>query len=157
MERKALSSTVTVTGISSVLTYCCCCCSLAKSYQTFLNCLDCSMPGFPVPHHLLEFALIHVHWIGQSVVRYKVLTVASWPAYRFLRRKVRWPGIPISLRVFQFFMIHTVKGFSIVNETEVDVFLKFLFFLCDLVSNLIFWFFWSFLNPVWASGISQFT
>ena len=29
-----------------------------------------------------------------------VLTVASWPAYQFLRRQVRWPGIPISWRTF---------------------------------------------------------
>ena len=29
-----------------------------------------------------------------------VLTVASWPAYWFLRRQVRWSGIPISLRIF---------------------------------------------------------
>ena len=37
-------------------------------------------------------------------------------------------------------MIHTVKGFSIVNETEVDVFLEFLCFFCDPanVGNLIF-------------------
>ena len=28
-----------------------------------------------------------------------VLTVASWHAYRFLRRQVRWSGIPISLRI----------------------------------------------------------
>ena len=36
-------------------------------------------------------------------------------------------------------MIHTVKGFSIVNETEVDVFLEFPWFLYDLVNvgNLI--------------------
>ena len=27
-----------------------------------------------------------------------------------------------SLRIFQFVVIHTVKGFSIVNEAEVDVF-----------------------------------
>ena len=27
------------------------------------------------------------------------LTLASWPAYRFLRRQVRWSGIPISLRI----------------------------------------------------------
>ena len=27
-----------------------------------------------------------------------VLTVASWSAYRFLKRQVRWSGIPISLR-----------------------------------------------------------
>ena len=26
--------------------------------------------------------------------------VASWPAYKFLRRQVRWSGIPISLRIF---------------------------------------------------------
>ena len=39
----------------------------------------------------------------------------------------------------QFAMIHTVKGFSIVNETEVDVFLEFTCFLYDPanVSNLI--------------------
>ena len=29
-----------------------------------------------------------------------VLTVASWPAYRFLRRQERWSGIPISWRIF---------------------------------------------------------
>ena len=31
---------------------------------------------------------------NQSVVPRPVLTVASWPAYRFLRRQVRWSGIP---------------------------------------------------------------
>ena len=33
----------------------------------------------------------------------------------------------------QFVVIHTVKGFSIVNEAEVDVFLKFSCFFSDLV------------------------
>ena len=37
---------------------------------------------------------------NQSVVPCPVLTVASWPAYRFLRRQVRWSGIPISIRIF---------------------------------------------------------
>ena len=37
---------------------------------------------------------------NQSVVPCLVLTVASWPAYRFLRRQVRWSGIPISFRIF---------------------------------------------------------
>ena len=35
----------------------------------------------------------------QSVVPCPVLTVASWPAYRFHRNQVRWSGIPISLRI----------------------------------------------------------
>ena len=37
---------------------------------------------------------------NQSVVPCSVLTVASWPAYRFLKRQVRWSGIPISFRIF---------------------------------------------------------
>ena len=37
---------------------------------------------------------------NQSVVPCPVLTVASWPAYRFLKRQVRWSGIPISWRIF---------------------------------------------------------
>ena len=37
---------------------------------------------------------------NQSVVPCPVLTVASWPAYKFLKRQVRWSGIPISLRIF---------------------------------------------------------
>ena len=68
---------------------------------------------------------------NQSVVPCPVLTVASWPAHRFLKRQVRWSGIPISFRIFQFVMIHTVKGFGIVNEAEVDVFLELSCFFCD--------------------------
>ena len=39
----------------------------------------------------------------------------------------------------QFVMIHTVKGFSVVNEAEVDIFLKFSCFFYDPtdVDNLI--------------------
>ena len=37
---------------------------------------------------------------NQSVVPCPVLTVASWPAYRFLKRQVRWSDIPISFRIF---------------------------------------------------------
>ena len=42
-----------------------------------------------------------------------VLTVAPWP---FRRRQVRWSGISISWRIFQFVVIYTVKGFSVVSE-----------------------------------------
>ena len=61
----------------------------------------------------------------QFVVPCPVLTVASWPAERFLRRQVRWSGIPISFKNFpQFVVIHTVKGFGIVNKAKVDVFFE---------------------------------
>ena len=37
-----------------------CYCSVAKSCPALCNPTDCSMPGFPNPHHLLEFAQVHV-------------------------------------------------------------------------------------------------
>ena len=59
--------------------------------------------------------------------------------YRFLRRQVRWSGIPISWRIFQSFVIHTVKGINVINEAEVDVFLELSCFIYDPMdaSNLI--------------------
>ena len=30
--------------------------------------MDCSMPGFPVLHHLMELAQTHVHWISNAIV-----------------------------------------------------------------------------------------
>ena len=37
---------------------------------------------------------------NQSVVPCPVLTVASRPVYKFLKRQIRWSGIPISWRIF---------------------------------------------------------
>ena len=76
---------------------------------------------------------------GISLVPCPVLTLASWPAYRFLRRQVRWSIIPIFIRIFQFVVIHTVKGFGIVNKSEVNIFLDLSCFFSDPVDvgNLI--------------------
>ena len=78
----------------------------------------------------------------QFVVSCLVLTVASWPAYRLLRRQVRvCQGLIFSLlKSFpQFVVIHTVKGFGIVNKAEIDVFLELSCFFYDPtdVVNLI--------------------
>ena len=76
---------------------------------------------------------------NQSVVPCPVLTVASWPAYRFLKKQARWSGNPISFRIFQFAVTHTVKGFGIVNKAEIDGFLELSCFYNDPadVGNLI--------------------
>ena len=48
-------------------------------------------------------------------------------------------GIHISFRILQFVVIHTVKGFGVINKTEVDVFLEVSCFFYDLrdVANFI--------------------
>ena len=74
----------------------------------------------------------------QSVVPCPVLTVASWPAYRFLRRQVRWSGIPISWRMFHS-LLWSTQRLGIFNKAEADVFLELSCFFDDPtdVGNLI--------------------
>ena len=77
---------------------------------------------------------------NQSVVPCPVLTDASWPAYRFLKRQVRWSGIPISWSIFHSLLWSTqVKVFGIVNKAEIGVFQELSCFFDDPVdiTNLI--------------------
>ena len=63
------------------------------------------------------------------VVPCLVLAVASWPAYRFLRRAGQVVWYSHLFKSFpQFVVIHTVRGFGIVNKAEIDVFLELLLF-----------------------------
>ena len=92
---------------------------------------------------------------NQFVVPCLVLTASSWPEYSFLRRQVRWSGIPISKNFPQFAVIHTVKGFGVVNKAEVDVFLELSCFFDNpcmfAISSLVPL---PFLYPAWTSESS---
>ena len=35
--------------------------------QLFVTPMDCSMPGLPVHHQLLEFTQTHVHWVSDTI------------------------------------------------------------------------------------------
>ena len=41
----------------------------------------CSMPGFPVLYHLLEFAQTHVHWVGDGIQPSHTMLSPSPPAF----------------------------------------------------------------------------
>ena len=43
--------------------------------------MDCSTPGFPVLHYLLEFAQIHVHWASDAIQSSHPLSSPSPPAF----------------------------------------------------------------------------
>ena len=95
---------------------------------------------------------------NRFVVPCLVLTVASWSAYRFLRRQVRWSVIHLFKYFPQFAVIPTARGFSVINKEEVYGFLEFSWFsmIQQMLAN------WSvvplpFVNPVWASRSSRFT
>ena len=79
-----------------------------------------------IPLYVYTIICCPIHSLIQLVVPCPVLTVASWPTYRFLRRQVRRCGIPFILRIFHSLLSATVTGFRVVNET--DVFVEFLAF-----------------------------
>ena len=86
-------------------------------------------------------------------------SVSSWLAYRYIYQeagKMAW-YFHFFKNFPQFVVIHTVKGFGVVNKA-VDVFLELTCFsydptdVCNLISGSS-----AFLNTAWTSGNSQFT
>ena len=62
--------------------------------------MDCSLPGFPVLHHLLEFAQIHVHWVSDAIqpshpLPSPLLLASNFPSIRIFSNESalhsRWP------------------------------------------------------------------
>ena len=51
----------------------------AKSHPILCDPMDYSTPGFPVPHHLLEFAQIHVHWVSNAIQPSHLIPFSSCP------------------------------------------------------------------------------
>ena len=56
-------------------------CLVAQSCPTLHNSMDCNMPGLPVPHHLSEFAQVHVHCTGDAIQPFHLLSPSSLPAF----------------------------------------------------------------------------
>ena len=56
-------------------------CSVSRSCPTLCNHMDYSTPGFPVLHHLLELAQTHVHWVGDVIQLFHLLSFPSPHAF----------------------------------------------------------------------------
>ena len=44
-----------------------CCCSVTMLCPALCNSMNFSTPGFPVLHHHLDFAQIHIHWVDDAI------------------------------------------------------------------------------------------
>ena len=64
-----------------------CCCSVTKSCPTLWDPMNCSRPGFPVLHYLLEFAQTHVYCVRgcHLILSHPLLLLPSiFPSIRVL-------------------------------------------------------------------------
>ena len=55
--------------------------SVAQSCPTPCDPIDCSMPGLPVHHQLLEFTQTHVYWVSDAIQPSHPLSSPSPPAF----------------------------------------------------------------------------
>ena len=79
---------------------CCCCCSVAQSCLTLCNAIECSTPGFPVLHRLLELAQTHIQWVSDATQPFVLclpllLLPSIFPRIRVFSTEsvlhIRWP------------------------------------------------------------------
>ena len=55
--------------------------SVAQSYPTLCDPIDCSTPGLPVHQQLLEVTQTHVHWVGDAIQPSHPLSSSSSPTF----------------------------------------------------------------------------
>ena len=91
--------------------------SVAQSCPTLCNPMNCSTPGLPVHHQLLEFTQAHVHQVSDAIQPSHLLSSPSPPApnpsqHQSLFQRVHssqevakvleWGAIAFSLYIYQF-------------------------------------------------------
>ena len=132
---------------------CICCCSVAKSYLSTCDPMDCSVAGFPVLHHLQEFAQTHVHWVIQSS---HPLSPPSLPALNLSQHQNFSHELALCICNIQHLY---ATFFKVIFSRWVTVFKNswngFVNTLCnfDLLGNL--WVSFQFFWPLWFQYIHQ--
>ena len=77
--------------------------SVAQLCLTLCDPMDCSMPGIPVLHQLLELAQTHVHWVGDALQPSHPLLSPSPPAFNLSQHqglfqwRRKWEPTPVFL------------------------------------------------------------
>ena len=104
--------------------------SVTQSCPTLCDAMNCSTPGFPVHHQLLEFTQTHVHWVSDAIQPSHSLLSPSSPA-----------PIPPSIKVFS--NVSTLRmrwpkywsfSFSIISSKEIPGLISFRMNWLDLLA-----------------------
>ena len=100
--------------------------SFTQSCATLCDPMDCSTPGLPVHHQLLEFTQTHVHWVSDAIQPFYPLSSPSpvtsvFPSIRVFSNEsalcIRWP------KYWSFsFSINTSNEYSGLISFRIDLF-----------------------------------
>ena len=70
--------------------------TVAQSYPTLCDPMDCSTPSLPVHHQLQEFTQTHAHWVGDATQpSHPLSSPSTFPSIRVFSNEsalhIRWP------------------------------------------------------------------
>ena len=90
--------------------------------------MDCSMPGLPVHHQLLEFAQTHVHRVGDAIQPSHPLLSPSPPAFNLSQHQVLFQGVSslhqvakvLEFQYFQFNWKYPIQYFHSVLPVNIQ-------------------------------------
>ena len=93
--------------------------SVTQLCLTLCNPMDCSTPGFPVHHQLLEFTQTHVHWVGDAIQPSHPLSSPSPPAFHLSQPQGLFQWVSSShqaAKVLEFQLQH--QSFQLIFRTD---------------------------------------
>ena len=93
--------------------------SVTQSCLTLCNPMDCSTPGSPVHHQLLEPAQTHVHWVDDAIQSSHPLLSPSPPTFNLLQHQSLFQWVSSShqvARVLEFQLQH--QSFQWIFRTD---------------------------------------
>ena len=100
------------------------CGSDAQSCPTLHNPTDCSTPGYPILHHLLEFAQTHIHWVSDAIPPSHPLSSPFPPALSLSQHQglFQWVGSLHQVIKYWSFSISPSSEYSGLISFEIDWF-----------------------------------
>ena len=103
---------------------------VAQSCPTLCDPMDCSTPGFPVHHQLLEFTQAHVHWVSNAILPSHPLWPPSPPAFNLSQHWVFSNELALHIRWAKYWSF----SFSISPSKEYSGLISFNIYLFELLT-----------------------
>ena len=93
--------------------------SVAQSFPTLCDPMNCSTPGLPVHHQLLEFTQTHVHLVSDAVQPSHPLSSPSPPAFNLFQHQSLFKWVSSSHQVAKVLEFQLHQSFQWTPRTDV--------------------------------------
>ena len=88
--------------------------------------------GFPAPHHLLEFAQVHVHWISDTIQPYHPLKALHNPYnLNFYIKHLKSWSLLFFKKYIELLLFKKNLKFIIFNELKIQKYFKVMFIILN--------------------------